>query len=185
MGAMNYVQEIEIKEGEFPRFRLGMWVGATVSPNDLLKNSNRGYGRVSFEESLDHLMIGSSETEGTILQFEVCPWCGDDSDHGIKSPECWSISEFNGQPSLIGICPNEVVCSAKKREVGKAYLLPQLMTTFTSNHPLSYLQLQTNLLVWHSIHGQKASIIERESEIAQSTIAAHSLPSMEDCDLQI
>ena len=107
MGAMNYVQEIEIKEGDFPRFRLGMWVGAAVSPNDLLKNSNRGYGRVSAEESLDRLMIGSSETEGTILQFEVCPWCGDDSDHGIKSPECWSISEFNGQPSLIGICPNE------------------------------------------------------------------------------
>ena len=115
MGAMNYVQEVEIKEGEFPRFRLGMWVGSAVSPNDLLKNPNRGYGKVSAEESLDRLMTGSSETEGTILQFEVCPWCGDDSDNGIKSPECWSIDEFNGKPSLIGICPNEDCLFSKEK----------------------------------------------------------------------
>lgn len=104
LGAMNYIFEGEFGRGLYPRFRLGMWVGSDVSPNDLLKNPNRPYGTVSAEESLQRIKNFQRETKGSVIQFEVCPWCGDDSEDGIKNPKQWNIGNLNGKKCLMGVC---------------------------------------------------------------------------------
>jgi hypothetical protein len=106
LGAMNHIFESQNLTSSFPRFRLGMWVGSAVSPNDLLKNSRRP-DHVSAQKSLARLQNGLVEKEGSVLQFDVCPWCGDNSDDGIKSPDNWRIGAFNDRPALIGFCPDE------------------------------------------------------------------------------
>ena len=103
LGAMNHIFELENHNSSFPRFRLGMWVGSAVSPNDLLRNPRR-QNHVSAQESLARLQNGHIEKEGTVLQFDICPWCGDDSDDGIRSPDNWRIGTLNEKPALIGTC---------------------------------------------------------------------------------
>lgn len=104
LGAMNYIYETEFPNSNFPRFRLGMWVGSAVSPNDLLQNPLR-QDTISAQKSLARLQNGMVEKEGTVLQFDVCPWCGDNSDDGIKSPHNWKIGKFNDKDALVGHCP--------------------------------------------------------------------------------
>lgn len=103
LGAMNHIFESNHTGPHYPRFRLGMWVGSAVSPNDLLKHSKRPT-HISAEKSLSRLQNGLVEKEGSVLQFDVCPWCGDDSEDGIRSPHNWRIGLFNGKQALIGNC---------------------------------------------------------------------------------
>ena len=102
VGAMNQVSKDHGMEG-FHDFRLGMWVGGDVTPNRLIKMEN---DEKTAENSLQRLKLNLPEKKGAVIQFDVCPWCGDDSDSGIRNAKCWSIGELNGHKCLKGHCAN-------------------------------------------------------------------------------
>tara|TARA_B100000767_G_C19778333_1_gene544216 strand:+ start:653 stop:5827 length:5175 start_codon:yes stop_codon:yes gene_type:complete len=105
-GAMNHVAEQNNPKHGFHEFRIGMWIGGAASPNRLLAGQNDQ--DPSAEGNLRLLRNNMPEKgSGTVLQFELCPWCGDDSDAGVKSPSNWKIADLNGQKSLLGTCPIE------------------------------------------------------------------------------
>ena len=105
-GAMNHIARENEPDHDFHDFRIGMWIGGAASPNRLLAGENEE--TPSAEGNLRRLRNNMPEKgSGTVLQFELCPWCGDESDSGVKNPNNWGITELNGQKSLLGVCPIE------------------------------------------------------------------------------
>lgn len=117
---------------KFPRFRVGMWVGEKASPNRLLSKKSNQYSKYNAEDALIDLRSGDEETgEGSVIQFETCPWCGSDHEFGIKHAQNWEVvtSEngtqwgelLNSKPTLHGRCkisdPDCGICKSQKRDI--------------------------------------------------------------------
>lgn len=100
VGAMNAVARVDNPQHEFKEFRVGMWIGSDASPNKLLRTE---FGE-SAENNLDLLANDLPEEKGTVIQFEMCPWCGSEE---IRNHENWSIQKLNDLDSLHGCCPEE------------------------------------------------------------------------------
>ena len=123
---MNHVSETMGSEmgaksfdgSDFPPFRVGMWVGGGVSPRDLLMgpkgDENSAQGR------LRAIRKGDEEPgEGSVMQFEVCPWCGERGEESLSNPDNWDVvdgtgrgdfdwsSDLNGRATLRGRCHAE------------------------------------------------------------------------------
>ena len=97
---MNHISEKMGKEmpvndyqgQKFPSFRVGMWVGEKASPNRLLSNEANQHSTYNAEDALIDLRSGDEETgEGSVIQFEACPWCGTDHEFGIKNAGNWEV----------------------------------------------------------------------------------------------
>lgn len=131
MGAKLSVKEYQGQE--FPPFRVGMWVGKKVSPNFLLSSSSNKYSENdNAEDALIKLKSGDEETgDGSVIQFETCPWCGNDHEFGIKNAENWEVVKeehdnqwgrlLNSRPTLHGRCnisdPECEICQSSKRDI--------------------------------------------------------------------
>jgi len=109
IGAMNIVARKDNPNHNFPDFRVGMWVGQDVSPNDLLINEDRKDSyelKPSAEGNLEKLRENISEPRGTVIQFEICPWCGTEQDPK-KWANNWEVINSGVESRLQGKCPNK------------------------------------------------------------------------------
>ncbi len=82
-------------------FRVGMWVGRTATPNQLIGARDRRDAKSILQ---DMRKGQSSRTNTRVIMFEKCPWCGDKS---IANPHNWMIGELNGRDALIGRCEGD------------------------------------------------------------------------------
>ena len=109
IGAMNNIARKDDPGHNFPDFRVGMWVGQDVSPNDLLINEDRKDRyelKPSAEGNLEKLRENISEPRGTVIQFEICPWCGIEQDPK-KWANNWKVINSGKNSRLQGKCPNK------------------------------------------------------------------------------
>ena len=112
---MNAVARVDNPEHEFKEFRVGMWIGRTPSNRLCELNLEK------VQKTLDLLANDLPEEKGTVIQFEMCPWCASEE---IRNHDNWSIQKLNGLDSLHG-CPERTVCSTN------GFHSRVLMMTFT------------------------------------------------------
>jgi len=108
----------------FPPFRVGMWVGRKVSPRDLLSKPRKHGDDDSAQNSLRMLRRGDEEPgEGSVIQFEVCPWCGSNDEKSIRSPQNWDVCDNQGKGDFVWSRPLNERASLNGRCLSKGCML--------------------------------------------------------------
>jgi hypothetical protein len=107
-GAMNETWKLQTERAQsFSEFTVGMWIGEKASPNKFY-NDPRYPKSNSVGKEFDYAVNGDKAPESTILQFQLCPWCGDDS---VGEYGNWSIEnrivEGHMVPKLVGRCTGD------------------------------------------------------------------------------
>ena len=109
VGAMNTVAErsgIGIQQG-FSPFRVGNWVGEKSTPNRFFVHPEfRSEGSKRAQAILDKANANEELGDCSVVQFQTCPWCGDDSIGDARRYQIEHLHWTGGKPTLSVNCSN-------------------------------------------------------------------------------